>query len=261
MYASRSSLSVATSVWRALFLREALTRLSAGRGAWVWILLEPIGHVVLLMILFGVVYQRIVSGVDGAMFIMTGIMAYQVIKNTASRCTEAVGSNTALYAYRQVKPVDAVLVRAFLEGMLAMTSALLILCGAQFLGYAAMPQNIFLVLAAFGCMWSFGLGLGLIFSVAAELVSELRKFIGMLWMPVYFLSAVMYPSMAIPQPYREWLLLNPLVHGVETMRVGFYAQYAVPADLSLGYLALCAIISLALGLALQLRFAIRLAAQ
>lgn len=257
----RSSFLVSYAVWRALFLREALTRVSGGRGAWVWILLEPIAQVVLLMVMFGYIYHRIISGVDGAMFIMTGLLSYQMARNTATRSTEAVRANVALFSYRQVKPVDTVLVRAFLEASLMVTNSLLILAGAGFLGYTVAPANIFTVLAAFFLMGICGLGLGLILAVVTEFVPESRKFVGLLWMPIYFLSAVMYPMTALPHPYREWILWNPFVHGVEMVRSGFYAQYTLAAGTSLSYLAMWALATIALGLALHVRHADRLAAQ
>ena len=257
----RSSLHVSYAVWRALFLREALTRVSGGRGAWLWILLEPIAQVALLMVMFGYIYHRIISGVDGAMFIMSGLLSYQMARNTATRSTESVRANEALFSYRQVKPVDTVLVRAYLEASLMVTNTLLILAGAAFVGYSVAPANIFTVLAAFFLMGMLGLGLGLILSVATEFVPELRKLVGLLWMPVYFLSAVMYPTTALPHPYREWLLWNPLVHGVEMVRNGFYAQYTLATGTSLSYLAMWALSTIALGLALHVRHADRLAAQ
>jgi capsular polysaccharide transport system permease protein len=47
----RSPGQVTWSVWKALFLRESLTRLTAGRAAWLWLLIEPISHVVILVCL------------------------------------------------------------------------------------------------------------------------------------------------------------------------------------------------------------------
>jgi capsular polysaccharide transport system permease protein len=43
----RSPASITWAVWKALFLREAVARLFAGRAAWAWILVEPVGRLVL----------------------------------------------------------------------------------------------------------------------------------------------------------------------------------------------------------------------
>ncbi|HNM20864.1 MAG TPA: hypothetical protein PKJ66_00095, partial [Rhodocyclaceae bacterium] len=59
---SRSSLSVTLSVWKALLLREALTRVSGGRAPWAWLVLEPVVHIFFLAFVMLVVRQRLVAG-------------------------------------------------------------------------------------------------------------------------------------------------------------------------------------------------------
>jgi len=49
---------------------------------------------------------------------MVGLLAFFMFRRTATQTRNAVSSNQALFAYRQVKPVDPVLVRAGLEGFL-----------------------------------------------------------------------------------------------------------------------------------------------
>ncbi len=112
----RSSSLIAWTVWKALFLREAVARLSAGRAAWLWLLLEPVVHLVFIIVLFGFVLQRVVSGIDYSLFIATGILGFILARNTATRSKEAINANDTLFTYRQVFPVDTVLVRAALEG-------------------------------------------------------------------------------------------------------------------------------------------------
>jgi len=180
----RSPGAVTWAVWKALFLREALVRLSAERAAWLWLLLEPIAHVVVLMAIFALVRQRDVFGVPGAMFIMTGILAFFMMRNTFSRATEAIKANQAFFAYRQVKPVDTVLVRAALEGALLFIVALLVLAGAGLMNYPVIPHDPMTALLAFGLMWQAGLGMGLLFSVASFLVPEIGKVVRMFNRPL-----------------------------------------------------------------------------
>ncbi len=257
----RSSASITWAVWKALFLREAVARLSAGRAAWLWILLEPLVHLIFLNVLFGFILQQVVSGIDGGLFIVTGLLGFFMAQNTALRCKDAIDANTALFAYRQVLAVDTVLVRAALEAVLLLISALVLLLGLGFLDYTILPQDFLLVMVSFAALWLAGLGLGLILSVAAELIPEVGKVFGMMFRPLYFLSAVMYPVTAIPPAYRDWLLLNPLVHGIESLRVGFFPQYHAVAGVSLAYLLGFAMVTVCLGLALHVRFATRFVTQ
>lgn len=43
-----------------------------------------------------------------------------------------------------------------------------------------------------------------------------------LMMPLYLISGVIMPVSFVPMPYRDWLLWNPLVHGLELVRLGFF---------------------------------------
>jgi capsular polysaccharide transport system permease protein len=98
-------------------------------------------------------------------------------------------------------------------------------------------------------------------SVARELVPELGKLAKMLFRPLYFVSGIMLPAMAVPLPYRDWMFYNPLLHGLELLRGGYFAQFHMAPEASLSYLYGFALIVIFFGLALQVRFANRLVAQ
>lgn len=258
---SRSALSITRSVWKALFLREAVSRLSVGRAAWVWILAEPLVHLAFLMTLQHVVFHRMTGGVDGAMFIATGLLGFFLVTSTASRSIEAVNSNSALFAYRQVLPVDTVIVRAMLEGFLTLLTASVLLVGATLFGLPILPANpLTVVLAALG-LWFAGLGLGLMLSVARELIPEIGKIVTMLFRPLYFLSGIMYAALAVPQPFRDWLLYNPILHGLELIHAGFFAQFHAAPGVSMAYLWGFALVNVFFGLALHVRFARKMVTQ
>ncbi len=257
----RSPASITWAVWKALFLREAVTRLSAGRAAWLWLLVEPVVHLIFIFVLFGIFLQRVVSGIDFSMLIATGVLGFILARNTATRSKEALNANDTLFTYRQIFPVDTVLVRAALEGFLFLISALCLFAGLGLLGYQIFPHNFLQVMLAFAALWMTGIGLGLILSVAAQLIPEFGKVSGMLFGPLYFLSGIMYPPSAIPPAYHSLFLLNPFVHGIETVRTGFFPPYHTIPGVSMGYLLAFAMVTICLGLALHVRFATRLVAK
>lgn len=258
-YTSRSSLAVMLSVWKALFLREAVTRVSKGRSAWVWLILEPVFHVVALVTFFSILRMRMMGGVDMRVWVMVGILSFLMFKHTALQAMNAINANEALFAYRQVKPVDTVLVRAALEGFLMVLISVTAFLVVMLFGLSVVPEDPLVVLAAFLGMWMAGLGFGLLSSVAVELMSEVGTFVGMALTPIYFLSGVMFQIGTMPSPYRAWLLWNPLIHGIETARHGFATYYQMPQGISLGYLYVFSLATIFFGLALHNRFAVRLA--
>jgi capsular polysaccharide transport system permease protein len=257
----RSPGAVTFAVWRALFLREAVTRISRQRAAWLWLVLEPVFHIALLMFLFAIIRLRVIGGIDTALWLMVGLLAFFMFRRPAQQAANGVSANQALFAFRQVKPVDPVLVRAALEGFLMILITFVLLTGAGLYGVEVVPADPLAVLEAFFGLWLFGLGFGLILSVANELLPEVGRLVGLLMQPLYFFSGVIFPLDAIPSPYREWLLLNPVAHGLDAVRLGFAPLYRAVPELSIPYLYGCAIVAVFFGLALHYRFATRLAAQ
>lgn len=257
----RSPLSVTLTVWKALFLREALSRVSKERSAWLWILLEPVIHIAFLMLLFSTLRVRYASGIESAVWIMVGLLAFFMFRRPAQQAMNAVAQNQQLYAYRQVKPVDTVLVRAMLEGFLMILIAIILFAGSALYGLIGIPDNALLVLEAFLGLWLLGLGYGLITSVASELMPELGQVIIMGVHPLYILSGVMLPLNVVSPPIREWLMLNPIAHGLEAARLGFASLYRAPPETSVGYLYGFAIVTVFFGLALHRHFVKRLASQ
>lgn len=258
---TRSPVNITLGTWKALFLREAVTRLAAGRAAWVWLLVEPLAYLIFIMTMFGFVYHKMVGGVEGAMFIVTGLLGFYFARNTFTRSMEAIHANGALFTYRQVKPVDTVLVRAALEGFLTLLTSILILAGASLFGYDVLPDDPLTVMVTILGLWLCGLGLGLILSAGSKLIAELGKVMNILVTPLYFISGVMIPASTIPQPYRDWLLLNPLLHGLEILRGAYFIHFHVVVGASLAYLYGFALVTVFLGLSLHLRFSRRLVAE
>lgn len=256
----RSSTEVALAVWRALFLREAAARLTVGRAAWAWALLEPLMHVILLMAVFSVFRDRSMPGVEFALFLAIGVLGFHMFKNVAQRCIGAVEANQAMFTYRQVRPVDAGLVRCLLEGVMQVVVIVILLGCTYIAGFSVIPVDPLRFLAALFVLWFFGSGLGLVLSAGSRLVPEIGRVANLLFTPLYLTSGVFFrPEMAPPE-YRDILLLNPIVHGIEGLRGAMFPAYHPLPAISLGYLGAAGVIAVFLGLALQVRLARRLAA-
>lgn len=261
MASTRTPLAVTFSVWKALTIREALSRLFAGRASWFWLLFEPVFHVSYLIFIYSVIRMRTVGGIDVVIWLIAGMLGFFMFRRTASQASNGVGANRALFAYRQVKPVDTVLVRGLLEGVLMSAVAGILLIGAALFGHDALADAPLSVFEAFFGLWLLGLGFGLVMSVVSELLPEVGRIISLVMRPLYVISGVMLPMLSVPQPYRSWLLLNPIAHGLEAARLGFSPYYHAVPELDIGYLYCCALALIVFGLALHRQFAARLVTQ
>lgn len=250
----RSNWSITFSVWKALFLREAVARIVSKRWAWAWLLLDPVLHAVFMILIFTFIRLREVGGIDTQAWLISGLMSFNMFRQTSTQVQNAISANRSLFTYRQVKPIDTLLVRAALEGILEALVTLILGAGALLFRIDIIPDDTLFCFASFFGMWLMGLGYGLVTSVAVELVPELGKFLTYLSMPIYLLSGVIFPISSIPAPFSDWLLLNPLAHGVEAARVGVSTWYHPFFGLDVAYLYECAVVVIFFGLALHKRF-------
>lgn len=254
-------LSAAAAVWKALFLREAIVRMFGSRMAWAWLVLEPVANVLWLVLIFTVIRVRHIGGIETPLWIASGMLVFMTFRRTVSQVQNGVNANTSLFAYRQVRPADVVLVRAVVEGVsMLLISAAVFFIGA-IIGWMSWPSNGWQVLEAFGVAWLCAFGLGMIFGVLVKLVPEMERLINFIMMPLMMISGVIFPLSMVQQPYLDWLLLNPVAQAVEAARIGFSPFYHAASGVDVAYAYQCALVLVFLGLALFRRFNQRLVMQ
>ena len=259
---SRNSWQVTYSVWRALFLREFVSRMATRRFGWLWLFLEPILFVlVMIFVRYLLGRVRFIIGADFIPWLIVGLMTFFMFRNGLTRGMAAIDANRGLFAYRQVKPVDTVLVRGALEGVLMSVVLVVLVLGAAFFGHKILPDDGLRTLVVWLSVWLLGLGLGLIVSVGATLISEIGIVVRMMTLPLMLLSGVIIPVMWLPHSIQQYLLYNPVLHGLESIRLGFFQDYHTLADINLLYLQLWGLSATALGLVLHAYFAKRLLAK
>ena len=231
------------------------------RMAWVWLVLEPVVNVLWLVLIFTVIRVRQIGGIETPLWIAVGMLVFMTFRRTVSQVQNGVSANTSLFAYRQVRPADVVLVRAVVEGFTMLLISAAVFAAGAMMGWMSWPANAWAVLEAFVAAWLCALGLGMIFGVLVKLVPETERIINFIMMPLMMISGVIFPLSMVQQPYLNWLLYNPLAHAIEAARVGFAPYYHAVSGLDLGYVFACALVLVFLGLALFRRFNTRLVMQ
>jgi capsular polysaccharide transport system permease protein len=253
----RSSLLVTYETWKALFVRDALIQLSKGREA-LWIIIDPIEGLVILILIFSFLRMRSVGGIDTVIWLMVGVLSYDIFKNAMMGGKNAVNGNKPLFTYRQIRPIDFILVECCMAVFIKIIVAIILFLGVALFGINVIPADPLAVLAAVFGLWLIGIAAAFTLSIAELLIPGASKINDLLMRLVYVCSGVIFPISRIPQPYRQYLELNPLLHGVEAARLGFAPYYHATSGLSISYIYSFAVVYLFLGLALQVRFSQRL---
>ncbi|OXY82122.1 ABC transporter permease [Oceanimonas doudoroffii] len=259
----RTPWQVTRSVWFAMFMREAVSRTMADRMGWFWMLFEPVAMITIMVLIRTQLRgaSRLIVNADFIPWMITGMMGFFLVREGLSRSQGAINSAQALFAYRQVQPVDTVLVRTWVDGMLRTVVFVVFVAGGLLLGLDIFPDNTIRVLLGWTSLWALALGFALVVSVAAKLVPETGKIINMLSLPLMIISGVILPLNNLPHRILEYLMLNPIAHGLELLRAGFFEHYHTVHGTSVLYLWLWILGLNALGLLMHLRYKERLKAK
>lgn len=246
----RSAFQIQRDVIYALLLREISARFGKSRASFLWVLVEPVAHLLFPIVVFGYVFDRSLAGVEYPVFLVYGFVPFLTFKTICLQTMEGTGANRGLLSYRQVLLMDVFVAKALAYCAVQALVFAVVIVGLAMAGYDVLPPRpvelggvlVLTVLMAF----AFGLLFGALTSVAPDAKSVVR----VLFLPLYFLSGVLFPITRFPDSWVEWLAINPVLHLVEMSRAAAVAHYEPMRFLSLEYVTGLTLVSLFIGLAL-----------
>ncbi len=232
----------------ALVLREARVRYGRSRLGYTWAVVEPAIMISFLTVVFSAFRNtQPAAGGSFAIFFASGVLPFQMFRTASSRISSAIEANRPLFNYPLVRQMDTILARLVLEVSTHIVVMVVVFSFQVFYFHASPPADIGMVLVAIGLMAALALGIGMNIAVLTQILPSITEFYAVLMGAAFFLSAVIYPLAVVPTYYRQLLLWNPLVHGVEAFRAGFFAGYRAD-ELDLGYLGMFALSTVAIGM-------------
>jgi len=236
----RSSFQIMGDTVHALLMRELKTRFGSSKLGYFWAIAEPAAQASILAILFTLIGRNSLSGVPVALFLISGVMLFKAFSKSLTQLSNGIQSNTALFSYRQVSPIDPLITRFIIELAAFFTVYVIILAVMFWLGLDVWPQDLLALIAASLLLMFLAAGLALCLSVAQLYWQDTNKLLGMVMTPMFFISGVFYCATMIPQQF--WFLFswNPIFHAIELSRDAFFISYKTPIGswLYLGLLTL-----------------------
>ncbi len=238
-------------VIHALIIRETRTRFGDSRLGYGWALIEPILHIALLAAMFSLLMRgHPPIGTHFFLFYFTGLVPYLVFVHASTSMMYAVTSNGSLLQLPPVKPFDAILARGLLEFATDIVVAVLILTGFAAVGIPALPDHFDGVATALLLTALLGCGVGFMNAVLQTVLRSWDRVWNNATRLLYFFSGIFYVPGMMPDWARQILGWNPLLQAIDWARAGFYASYE-PHWLDRQYLAVCAVLAVLIGLALE----------
>jgi ABC-type polysaccharide/polyol phosphate export permease len=243
-----NSFAIQRRVIAALLMREVLTRYGRHNIGFFWLFVEPMLFTLGVTALWTLAKANHGSNLPIVAFGVTGYSSVLLWRNMPARCITAIQPNLSLTYHRNVRASDIFAARLLLEAGGATISFVALSLFFISVGWMDGPENLLKVGAAWLMLAWFGASLGILtgsLAVRYEIVDKL-------WHPTSYLlfplSGAGFVVDALPDTARPFILLLPMVHGVEFLREGFFGS-ATRAHYDISYMAFwCAGLTL-LGLA------------
>ena len=228
------------SLFASFFRREITARYAGTLFGAAWVVAQPL----LMLAVYAFVFQRVfkvalpdLGGASFVAFVAAALWPWLAFQEGVMRGTQAVVANRDLVrkvSFPAEVLVVAVVAAAFVlhfAGFVAVLALLSAFGEPIRLAGVLVVVWVWLLLLAFAC------GLALVLSASQVVVKDVDHVMGPLFMLGFYLTPILYPLELVPDPIRNWMVLNPLVHLITPLRAALLGDGAV----AFGVLALASL--------------------
>jgi capsular polysaccharide transport system permease protein len=220
--------TVALSNWRTtvayLMVQYIGYRARTGRLSTLYMIAEPLIFIAGMYMIRGVVRGAVADyGTSVLLFLVTGFLPFYLFLRTSILSRNATSPRQPL---PRIKAMDVFLAQVATNAVLWIVVLALLHVGMWIYGIRqAVPESLTTCAMALTMLTVLGAGVGLLNGAIARFFPFWLKIYGILTRGLLFFSGVLH----IPDFYslwiREWMVWNPIMHGVTWYRVGVFGNY------------------------------------
>jgi ABC-2 type transport system permease protein len=219
------------------------------RKVWMQTVLAPVVTSLMYLLVFGHVLEgrvEVFPGVSYTEFLIPGLLMMTVIQNAFANTSSSLIQSKVMgsIVFILLPPFSAL--EMFLSYIgAAVLRGLAVGVGVFMLAYfyVQVPVDNFFVILIFAILGSYVMAsLGLIAGMWAEKFDQISAFQNFLIVPLTFLSGVFYSIKTLPPFWYQLSKFNPFFYMIDGFRHGFFGQSDQPLGLSLGIMALAALV-------------------
>ncbi len=191
----------------------------------MWAILDPVGGIALLSLVFAAFFDKPPLGISFPTFYATGMLLFGMFNDVHSKIALSLLYSKQLLAYPTVTFVDAILARFILNTMTECLVAYIVftVCFALFETRTNMDFPV--ILQAWALTAYLALGIGTLNCYLFARFEVMQRAWSIMMRPGFILSGTFFIFDTLPEKYQNWLWWNPLVHNIGISRSGFYSEY------------------------------------
>jgi ABC-type polysaccharide/polyol phosphate export permease len=187
---------------------------------YLWSLLNPVLQLALLTVVFSHIVRLGIK--DYTLYLFSGLLAWIFVQTSLITSAVSILENEnfikKIYLPKILFPLSKVCLKGvdFLFSLVALSFIGLVM------GFPFRPTLIYLP-AAMTSLFFFTLGLGMMFSVLTIYFRDAQYLLGVGLQLLYFATPILYPITALPEHYRPYIALNPLVSQIQIFQKLIYS--------------------------------------
>lgn len=197
------------------------------KGSWLGLAWSVINPAILLLVytfFFTVVFRarwgeaESTSKAEFAILVFVGLIMHGLFAECANRAPHLI-QNHSNYVKKIVFPLETLVVVAHGSALFHLCMNVVVLLIATFLMTGGIPWTVLYLPFILLPLVLTSLGFGWALSSLGVFVRDVGQVTNFMMTVLLFMSPVFYPVSAMPQPFRTWLMLNPLTFIIEQARL------------------------------------------
>ncbi len=226
---SLSPVQLSKSLWghreliRQLVWRDISQRYRGSVLGLAWSMLTP----VLMLLVYTFVFSTVFPSRWGALpqskthfavVIFIGLCVHGFFAEVINRAPGMILANQN-YVKRVVFPLEILPPVGVCVALFQWVASLLVLIGAQWWFAGSIPESGLLLVVVMAPLVLMALGAAWFIASLGVFIRDIASIVGPMSAALMFLSPIFYAQNAVPEPFRQWLNLNPLTFIIEQSRV------------------------------------------
>lgn len=199
--------------------RDVAGRYRGSFAGLFWSFFNPLLMLAVYTFVFGVIFKsRWNAHVSGqfqyAIILFSGLNINALFSECANRAPSLVIDNTN-FVKKVVFPLESIAWSTLGSALFHLLISTIVLLIISALVNHALPWTIVLFPIVVACFLPFVVGTLWLLASLGVFLRDIKQVVGIVTTALMFLAPILYPTTAIPMPYRAWLDLNPLTIIVE----------------------------------------------
>lgn len=214
----------------ALIFRQFLMA-SPSRSAlsMLWVLIEPTTNALTMAMFWMLIQRTVLGGVPPMLYLLVSFLPYLILHDGVGVFAKALTSNTALFAFQRVKPIDLMLSRMIVDiTLMVCGTAMMLFLLYWFFDYTVFLDQIGWVIYMLAITVALSIGLSLLVGTYGNLYPIIFTILGLLSRVLLIASGVIIAPQDFPYNLQVWFAWNPSAVIIDQMRVALFHTPPIP---------------------------------